>query len=534
MQSPPTALHRNTAAPINWFSSRLATTYRRRAGVALAKRLTMPTLKIRTQIILPFLLLMLILGLIGTYLTTSLVATSLENRIADQLVHAQDAALDAAVKLQGRQVAAIRLIANTEGIDQAVGAGDAAARRRLIVPLEVNNRLGTVMVFDPSGKTILEISQPDATNPGGLVVQSGTDLSTESVVQPVLRGDYDALGDKYIGYIGSPPRALAAAGPVLLGDRVVGGVLVQTPLAGVLTEMQTKAQAEVVLLDAAGQLLGSTMPGIKGELIDEHLRSYLALSSPGRAASRSLSVGSHAYGLQSTNFYLRQEAGGYVAVAVSRKSVMEAGTQSAIQMTTLFAGVVLVLLLIGYLLALRLTRPIEALVSGTQAVARGDLTKRLEVRRKDELGELATAFNTMTQDLQERTRSLNEQMRRLAALSQTSQGLGKQSEPGAMAEAILGVSLKALGLETALLLARNEADGLEVGATVGASGKAAGQLTRLAPVKLAEGFADEATAGVEIAETLRTDSRRALRLFAELASVERALVVPLIRGERNG
>jgi len=499
----------------------------------LGRPLTLPTLRIRTQIILPFLLLMLILGVIGTYLTTNLVATSLENRIADQLAHSEDAALDAAVKLQGRQVAAIRLVANTEGIDQAVRAGDAAALRRLIVPLEVNNRLGTVMVFDPRGKTILEISQPDATNPGGLVFQSGTDLSTESVVQPVLRGDYDALGDKYIGYIGSPPRALAAAGPVLLGDRVVGGVLVQTPLAGVLTEMQTKAQAEVVLLDAAGQLLGSTMPGIKGELIDEHLRSYLALSSPGRAASRSLSVGSQEYEFQFTNFYLRQEAAGYVAVAVSRKSVMEAGTQSAIQMTTLFAGVVLVLLLIGYLLALRLTRPIEALVSGTQAVARGDLTKRLEVRRRDELGELATAFNTMTQDLQERTRSLNEQMRRLAALSQTSQGLGKQSEPGAMAEAILGVSLKALGLETALLLARNEANGLEVRATVGASAKAAGQLARLSPAKLAEGFANEARAGVEIVETLPNDARRALRVFAELAGVERALVVPLIRGERN-
>src|SRR5260370_35584247 len=107
------------------------------------------------------------------------------------------------------------------------------------------------------------------------------------------------------------------------------------------------------------------------------------------------------------------------------------------------------------MLAVRVTRPIEALVNGTQAIARGDLTKRLEVRRRDELGELAIAFNTMTQDLQERTRSLNEQMRRLAALSQTSQVLGKESEPGATAEAILGGSLKALGLETAMLLPRN-------------------------------------------------------------------------------
>ena len=493
----------------------------------------MPTLKIRTQIILPFLLLMLILGVIGSYLTTSLVATSLENRIADQLVHSEDAALDAAVKLQGRQVAAIRLIVNTEGVDQAVRAGDAAALRRLIVPLEVNNRLGTVMVFDPRGKTILEISQPDATNPSGLVFGSGTDLSSEPVVQPVLRGDYDSLGDKYIGYIGTPPTALAAAGPVLLGDRVVGGVLLQTALASVLNEMQTKAQAEVALLDANGRLLGSTIPGIKGDLIDEHLRSYLALASPGRAATRSLSVGAQEYEFQFTNFYLRQEVAGYLAVAVSRKSVIQAGLQSAIQMTALFSGVVLILLLIGYLLALRLTRPIEALVAGTQAIARGDLTKRLDTRRRDELGELASAFNIMTQDLQERTRSLNEQMRRLAALSQTSQGLGTDSEPGAMAEAILGVSLKALGLETALLLARNDANGLEIRAMVGGVGKAAGQLTRLSPLKLAEGFSSASAAGVEIAGSLSTDPRRGLQLFAELAGVQRALVVPLIRGERN-
>src|SRR5205085_2329726 len=245
---------------------------RRKAGAVLAKRLTLPAMRIRTQIILPFLLLMLILGVIGTYLTTSLVAGSLESRIADQLVQAENAALDAAVKLQGRQVAAIRLVANTEGVDQAVRAGDAARLRQLIVPLEVNNRLGTVMIFDALGKTILEVTQPDTTNPNGLVFKSGTDLATEALVQPVLKGQYDALGDKYIGYLGAPATALAAAGPVMLGDRVVGGVLVQSSLADVLTEMQSKSEAQVALLDSNGSLLASTLAGVKGELIDEHLR----------------------------------------------------------------------------------------------------------------------------------------------------------------------------------------------------------------------------------------------------------------------
>ncbi len=485
------------------------------------------------QIILPFLLLMMILGVIGTYLTTSLVAGSLERRIADQLVQAENGALDAAVKLQGRQVAAIRLIANTEGVDQAVRAGDAAQLRQLIVPLEVNNRLGTVMVFDASGKTILEVSQPDPTNPNGLVFRSGTDLAAEPAVQPVLKGQFDALGDKYIAYLGSPPTALAAAGPITLGDRVVGGVLIESPLPDVLAEMAGESQAQVTLLDTNGRVLASTLTGLPTGLMDDHLRSYLSLASPGRAATSTMTVNGQAYEFQFTNFYLRQHVEGFLAVALSRKGVIDAGVQSAIQMTALFAGVVLILLLIGYLLALRLTRPIEDLVAGTRAVARGDLSTRLTVRRKDELGELALAFNTMAQDLQERTRSLNEQMRRLAALSQTSQGLGRDEEPGAMAEAILGVSLKALGLEKALLMARTDSGGLETRATVGLSSKAAGQLGRISPAKLAEGFASESAAAVKTAVRLTADPRLGLRLFGELAGVEEALIVPLLRAERN-
>ncbi|HSO93960.1 MAG TPA: cache domain-containing protein, partial [Candidatus Dormibacteraeota bacterium] len=211
-------------------------------------------MKIRTQIILPFLLLMVILGVVGTYLTTSLVATSLEERIGEQLVQSQNSSLDAAVKLQGRQVAGLRLIANTEGVDQAVRSTDVTALKQLLVPIEVNNRLGTVIVFDLHGRSMLEIDQPDSSNPSGLVFKSGTDLSQDAVVKPILDGSYDGLGDKYIGYEGNPVASLGAAGPILAGDRVVGGVLLQTPVPALLSEMKIKSQAQVILLDQAGRL----------------------------------------------------------------------------------------------------------------------------------------------------------------------------------------------------------------------------------------------------------------------------------------
>ena len=493
-----------------------------------------PALRIRTQIILPFLLLMIILGLVGTYLATSLVASSLERRIADQLVMSEDAALNEAVRVQGQELASIRLVANTDGVGAAVAASDQATLRRLIVPLEVNNRLGGIKVFDARGRTILEIEQPDPSNPSGLVFSQGTDLSGDPLVQPVLNGAYDALGDKYVAFFGSPPAAMAASGPVLSGDRVVGGVLAVTPLNALLSDMRTRSLATILLFDRSGRLLGTTLTGVSPSVLDDRTRSFLDLASPGRALHRTIAVAGQAYEMQFTNFYLRQRPVGYLAVGLSRSGVTSAGLQSALQMTALFTAVVLALLLIGYLLALRLTAPIEELVAGTRAVARGELTRRLPVRRGDELGELATAFNAMTTELQERTRSLNEQMRRLAALYQTSQSLGRETGHGAIAEAILTVSLKALGLDQAVLVSTGtESQALEISAAVGFSPQALGRLRRLSAAQLNQGLDLVPGAAPERVSNLSGEARPALRLLGELAGLDQALVVPFLRAERN-
>ena len=140
-------------------------------------------------------------------------------------------------------------------------------------------------------------------------------------------------------------RGLGLAGATatnMLGMIGVGPFLT---LPAMLNDIQITSQAQILLLDTNGRLLGSTIANVKGDLIDEHLRSYLALASPGRAATRSMTIAGQEYEFQFTNFYLRQHVEGYLAVALSRRSVVEAGLQSAFQMTVLFAGVVLILLL---------------------------------------------------------------------------------------------------------------------------------------------------------------------------------------------
>ncbi len=69
---------------------------------------------------------------------------------------------------------------------------------------------------------------------------------------------------------------------------------------------------------------------------------------------------------------------------------------------TILASVILVLcvlLVTGVLIYSLIRAPVRELTQGTRAIAQGDLDYTIPVRGKDEIGELASSFNTMTTEL---------------------------------------------------------------------------------------------------------------------------------------
>ncbi len=68
-----------------------------------------------------------------------------------------------------------------------------------------------------------------------------------------------------------------------------------------------------------------------------------------------------------------------------------------------------VAILISYFLARGIARPIKKLVSVTKQIAEGSLNQRVESTSKDEIGELARAFNFMVDSIRERDEKLKEQ-----------------------------------------------------------------------------------------------------------------------------
>jgi HD-GYP domain-containing protein (c-di-GMP phosphodiesterase class II) len=64
-------------------------------------------------------------------------------------------------------------------------------------------------------------------------------------------------------------------------------------------------------------------------------------------------------------------------------------------------GVTFMALIIGYLLAVGITRPIRDLVESTRAISRAEFHERVQVRGTAEIGELAETFNHMASDIEE-------------------------------------------------------------------------------------------------------------------------------------
>jgi signal transduction histidine kinase len=120
--------------------------------------------------------------------------------------------------------------------------------------------------------------------------------------------------------------------------------------------------------------------------------------------------GFHAMPLTGSN----RQVMGVLLVGSSRRPLVELQRQVVSAAMLVGGAGILVAVLASLWFAARITRPVVSLAEAARRVAAGDLYAKVEVDSNDELGELASAFNRMTEDLlQQKERTL--QAERVAA-----------------------------------------------------------------------------------------------------------------------
>lgn len=208
-----------------------------------------------------------------------------------------------------------------------------------------------------------------------LVVAVGTvaffaSQSTSSEFRRSLQGilDYPSLSiDTKIGVIN---KLIATRG----GERTIW-----EELQALLEGMERSSQARYVIADLEGRVIADSMGELLGDQINTDLSKPFAAFLIDKKPVLAYIVPLETYNLVTIESEFNS--------SVNRSLIIAIG----------LAG--MVGLLLTYFLSRSILRPVDELIDAARAMEKGDLSQRVTVRGKGELGELANAFNAMAEGL---------------------------------------------------------------------------------------------------------------------------------------
>jgi len=349
----------------------------------------------RWKIVGPYAVLSLVLALFGAFFVTRLVIGSLEERFANQLAEASRSAADAVVRQERDHLATGRAIAFTQGFATELSDANGNAVGAIALPVAANQNAERVEVLDTSGRRVFGVRAAEGRH---VTLAEPMQRSGWSFVQRVL--DPNAPRDgKFAGIVDTTSGpVLYSATPVRASDgRLVGAVLVGTSLRTFAARAKGEALADVTIYDDGGRVVTTTFP-LSADATEQALGMGERGAEAGLVESRT--VAERGYSLLYSPLRIRGDQWGWYAVALPRSFVATSVATARSTFAALFAAATAGVLLIGWMIARALTRPLASLVSSAHAISRGDLTARTGLAAGDEIGELAGAFDIMAARLQ--------------------------------------------------------------------------------------------------------------------------------------
>lgn len=361
------------------------------------------SLPLRFKITVPYLIVAILLAGVATYQVGRTMLTSLEQRFQGQLSDAAARSADEIVTLEERHLTAVRGIAFTMGVAEAVEAGDIDKLESLVRPIIANEQVHLVEILDRYGAVLISMRLSEDGSEHLIV---GNEAYQEwELVQRVRAGEIDKFGDKFSALQETPfGPVIYTAGPIRLGEQLRGVVLVGTPADVFLPQLGRTSIADVSLYDSEGISQLSTMSDRPLEPLGDEM--LLQFSREGSyLPDRVIEIGSRSYVEALDRLILRAEPSNwYIGVSLPESMLMESPGKTWMQILAIFTVGILIMIGLGVLVAQLIAIPVFRLVTATNQVSRGEFDFRVEKFAEDELGYLTEGFNHMVAELQQRER----------------------------------------------------------------------------------------------------------------------------------
>jgi signal transduction histidine kinase len=360
---------------------------------------------LRAKLIIPYVFLTLIIALLGVFIITRLVAGSFQERFGNQLIEAGRVTADGIVRREQEHLENLRLLTFMQGVPEAFLERDELALRQVFESLAINNKIEVLGAIDDDGLGIVTLVYQEGVDGTETEFYIGEDYTEFAPVNKILAGVADERGDKYAGMLStSVGDLLITTAPVYVGDEEFAGVLFAgSRLDNLLTDIKLQALADVILLGTQGEVVATTLvepdEGFGELILPPDLIQSLAFNS----LNRDVELYEREYSVLYAPLEIRGDRAGVMGIALPNDFIVNTLSTSRNNFSLIFTLGTLAVILLGYILAQHIARPILRLRAMSQAVAGGDLEQSSGLLRSDEIGELANAFDIMTLRLRERT-----------------------------------------------------------------------------------------------------------------------------------
>ena len=370
-------------------------------------------LPIRVKITLPYFLLSVLLAISAAILVTNIVFDTVEERFRNQLGEVGQLSSELMVNEEDRLLEVFRLLANTEGIPDALFENKPDELRLLSFGQVVNGQVDAVEFLDPAGNPVLSMRHNSNSTIEDYNFSAGGDSQPYlewDFVKKVLENQEDPLGDKYAGFGQAKwGNLFYVSGPVYdANDHFSGVLLLGTTLENLTNSIRTKALGQITVYEFDGQPISSTFPSPPEPLQPELALEVIQNQEAGRSKTRSienqrdLTISNISYTEVLLAWEVRGDADlGIMGAALSKNFFVNPTQVTRLKMILIVAAAFLLIILIGVNLANLITRPLKNLVRASEQVASGNLDVHVDLKTNDELTILAKSFNQMVASLNE-------------------------------------------------------------------------------------------------------------------------------------